>query len=263
MLINKSKIPYERHYIGSTMPAYFGHNPLCICLLYRQFVVVILQHRQLNYNIYEITTMKYRLTFFLFILAINIHIFAQDIEYITYNESYQSYPSLISYAPLRAKAMRKTDNHGGQISINYNSSNNIPDSLKQAIEIAALLWEECLPVEAKITIDVGFGNNLSDMSVTVPYINCSNDTIYALSYYNTYKGNFTQYNEGMVLFSDAIDWCCQYSQGNGNNKKCLSTAMLRAIAITLGFGSTVKKNNQGALYYEIISPGYTPFEYLK
>ena len=205
--------------------------------------------------------MKKRLIFLLFILAINIHIFAQDVELITYNESYQSFPSLIRYAPLRAKTMRKTDNHGGQISINYNSS-NIPDSLKQAIEIATLLWEECLPVEAKITIDVCFGNNLSDMSVTVPYVDCSNDTIYALSYYNTYKGNYTQYNEGTVLFSDAIDWCCQYSQGNGNNKKCLSTAMLRAIAITLGFGSTVKKNNQGSIYFDNNLTGYSPFEYL-
>lgn len=205
--------------------------------------------------------MKNRWTILGCMLVVAIHTYAQDVEYIIYNENYQSYPSSIQNVPLRAKSLRKADNRGGQISINYISP--VPDSLKQAIEIATLLWEECLPVETKFTINVSFDSNATDMSVNVPHVVHTNDTLYTTSYYKTYiSNNFVSLNDGVVVFSNAVNWCCQYSQENSGNMKCLSTAMLRAIARVLGFGSTVQQNEQGSVYFGYSAPGYTPFEYM-
>lgn len=73
-------------------------------------------------------TMKERLTYFLFISLFCCNVFAQNVEYVTYCEDFVSRPSAIHYTPLRAKAMRKSSNHGGQITVSYNSPMNLPSS---------------------------------------------------------------------------------------------------------------------------------------
>ena len=206
-------------------------------------------------------TMKERLTYFLFISLFCCNVFAQNVEYVTYCEDFVSRPSAIHYTPLRAKAMRKSSNHGGQITVSYNSPT--PDSLKQAIEIAVLLWEECLPINANIKLDVSFETISSDMKVSVPYmIDTDNSLLYTSSYFKSYYGYENQYADGNVFFSDTVNWCCSYSQESGNFGVCLTTAMLRAIAITLGFGSTVKKIDPLSICFSYVGNEFSPFEHL-
>lgn len=200
--------------------------------------------------------------FFSFIacLLISIMLYAQDVEFVTYNENFSAEQISTGNFPMHSRGVNRSNNYGAQININYSSV--VPDSLRQAIEVATQLWEDILPVEAHLTIDVKFAQNESDMSVVVPYINHYNDTLYALSYHNTYTSHFDDYLDGYVTFSNAIQWCCQYTQNNSVFQKNISTAMLRAIARTLGFGTTVTKNNRGYFIFEEVQSGYTPFEYM-
>ena len=206
-----------------------------------------------------------RLTFFLSILAVSVSVCSQNIEYITFNEDFSACPSLVKYVPLQAKSMRKSDNHGGQIKINYPSyPSSMPDSLMNAIEIATSLWEERLPVHTNFQIDVSYESNSTDMSVRVPYCRFENDTIkYASSYFQTYLQDTQRTSaDGYVVFSDTAHWCCGYLGIGGGGQKSLSTAMLRAIAIVLGFGTSVRQSAEGAVYFEDHTQGSTLFEYL-
>jgi hypothetical protein len=189
--------------------------------------------------------------------------FAQEINFVTYNESFPSTQAIEQNAPLRIESKRKTNSQGAKINIIYSSV--VPDSLKQAIEVATHLWEDILPPEANIIVDVSIAPKQSDMSVTIPYINqVGNDTLYAKSYFSTYINNeYNQLYDGYIVFSNAIQWCCQSTQGYNVNKKCIATAMLRAIARTLGFGSTVMSDeNTRYIYFTKKEQAYSPFDYL-
>ena len=206
--------------------------------------------------------MKTRSILFILYLLVSPLAFAQDINFVTYNENFSQDTASVRNAPLRAKAMRKAKNHGGEIVLNYISS--VPDSIRDAIEVAKLLWEECLPCKVHIKIDVKFSTNTSEMTVIVPYKSIQYvDTLYPASYYETYiANNATLDNHGTVIFSDAVNWCCKYINSNSANQKNISTAMLRAIARVLGFGSTIVGDDHNRVYFQNSKAGCTPFEHL-
>lgn len=199
--------------------------------------------------------MKTRSILFILYLLVSPLAFAQDVNFVTYNESFPSTQAIEQNAPLRIESKRKTNSQGAKININYSSV--VPDSLKLAIDVATHLWEDILPPEANLNIDVKFAPNESDMHVDVLYISHKNDTLYAQSFHNTYYSRYGNYYDGYITFSNEIPWCSQYIQNNN-----ISTAMLRAIARILGFGTTVIKNNRGNYIFDEVNNGYTPFEYL-
>lgn len=208
--------------------------------------------------------MTHRLIVILSLVMLCFYAYAQDIEFITFDDNFTSDVTHALDAPLRAKYLRKSDNLGGQIDVNYSES--LPDSIKKAISVAVGLWEDCLPLKTRFKMDVRFDFNITDMSVTVPSMKVTgNDTLYPMSYYKTYVSEDYQsdgISDGDVLFSNSVNWTCQYSQGNTASQNDLTTAMLRAIAITLGFGSTVKQNGQGNVYFYRTVSGYTSFEHM-
>ena len=211
-------------------------------------------------NVDKKNTMNNRFFYFIACLLMSIMLYAQDVEFVTYNENFSAEQISTGNFPMHSRGVNRSNNYGAQININYSSV--VPDSLRQAIEVATQLWEDILPVEAHLTIDVKFAQNESDMSVVVPYISERRDTLYAISYYRTYMGPYGELYDGYVTFSNSVEWCSQDVQGNNTTNGCLSTAMLRAIARTLGFGTTVTKNNRGYFIFEEVQSGYTPFEYM-
>lgn len=202
-----------------------------------------------------------RATIFIFICFCGFsHIIAQNVEVLTFVDNYAT-DSISSSTPLRAKSLRKFQNQGGVIEINYTST--IADTLKQAIEIAVQLWEDCLPLNTHIELNVAFVSTIvNDVEVAVPYIP-NNGYLYPMSYYRNFIMAYPSYNDGTISFSESVNWCCSYSENHSGNQKMLSTAMLRAIAITLGFGTTVVQNNTGSVFFGYASNvEYSPFEHL-
>lgn len=205
--------------------------------------------------------MKRRIIILLSMVMLCFYAYAQEIEVITFDENFTSDTPYVLNAPLRAKTLRKSDNLGGQIDVDY--AEILPDSIKNAINEAILLWEDCLPLDTKVKLNVRFAPISSDMRVNVHSISLQNDTVYALSYYRTYKNEYdTTYDDAYIMFSDAVNWCCKYTQDNMGTEKCIYTAMLRAIAIALGFGTTVRQDDDGDIFYYDTNPGYTLFEHM-
>lgn len=208
--------------------------------------------------------MKYHIIIILSMVMLCFYAHAQEIEVITFDENFTSAAPYVYDAPLRNKDLRKSDNLGGQIDVDY--AEILPDSIKNAINVAVELWEDCLPLETRLAIRVRFDFNSTDMSVSVPLMKVEGtDTLYPVAYYKTYVAENYQSDgnsDGDVLFSNSASWTCQYSQGNSTGQNDLTTAMLRAIAITLGFGGTVRQNGEGNVYFYNTNSGYTPFEHM-
>jgi len=195
-----------------------------------------------------------------FVVLLSISsLLSQNVDTLTYTDNFSVANTTSTSIPLRAKALRKSSRRGGSIPITYTS--NIADSLKQAIEIASLLWAESLPTDTKVRLKVSFGNIANDLEVQMSYLYLNTDTLYPMSYYNNYIANYGASEDATIVFSDTVNWSCSYSEQTNNNKS-LTTAMMRGIAIALGFGTTAKQNNSGSLFFQQSDPGYSPFEYL-
>ncbi len=212
--------------------------------------------------------MKQRNLFSILLCLLCIHnhhnVYSQEITTVTYIDNFaQGNTSSNVFVPLRAKSMRKNSQKGGNIKITFESS--MADSLKQAINIASDLWADCLPTGAEVQIGVQFGNVGNDMEVQV--FGVSSDTIfYPLSIYrNMVMSNYVSNTRDAVLtLSDTVNWDCSYSIIN-NTHKHLTTAVLRGIAIALGFGTTVRqisKGNEEIIIFDNTGESYSPFEYL-
>ena len=203
--------------------------------------------------------MKRKIIICVFSLWTFSYLIAQNVEILTFVDDFTT-DSVISYTPLRAKSLRKMQSYGGIIEMTYPSA--IADTLKQAIEIAAQLWADCLPIDTYIKVDAIFDNIVNDVEVQVPYIP-DNGFLYPMSYYRNKINDYPLINDGTIIFSNAENWSCRFSNNSAESQKLLSVAALRAIARILGFGTTVTQNSSGAVFFNNASnTEYTPFEHL-
>lgn len=204
--------------------------------------------------------------FFCLIHLFCISAFAQEITSINYVDNFQQ-ESTGNYInlPFRAKGLRKNAQRGGNIIIHPRLG--IADSLKRAIKIAANLWEDYLPIGTELNIGVELGNVENDMETNVCLYIDSQQLVPSSIYRNLIKGEYVFDNlDAMITLSNTTNWKCNYGEGVQSGEKNLTTAMLRAIAITLGFGTTVvqKTGRNGAEIITFSESGnnYTPFEQL-
>lgn len=148
-----------------------------------------------------------------------------------------------------SKNLRKSARNGAMFKFN-DSFYALEDSVRKSIMFASELWECKLPSGTLIKLEILFEDIQNDMEVLVRYK--SNDMqklTYPSSLYNnsiikTEEEGF----DGTIIFSNTINWDCSYNTGAVSDKN-LSYAMLRAIAICLGHGASIKRIKNNLLSY--------------
>lgn len=145
----------------------------------------------------------------------------------------------------------------------------LPDTIKVCILAAADLWQNSLANDAIVNIECHFeelGTD-NDIETDVVYIRGgNNDVAYPNALYrflNQVEKTEDEIDAAIFINSNKT-WNCTYNEEKSMGQLHLTTAVMRAIAVAMGFGSSVSVKNRGLFDFCANSrgSGYTPFDEL-
>lgn len=191
------------------------------------------------------------------LLVLIVHVNAQDIEMLTFEENC---PVGVVVKPKdTAKKVRLSNSHRGKIVYDFVDA-NMPDSLKLCMKIAAELWGCYLSNEDSLYLKVCYdnnnveGQNAADISLSVYYIADSTTIFYPSCLLRKKNGLETPSRpDAIIHINNTTDWHLGIGR-IGSNSKNLTYALMRAIGTTLGFGSSVKTNKNSKLKFYCKQP---------
>lgn len=166
--------------------------------------------------------------------------------------------------PCLPRTERLSSDFGGVIKVVCGAGIN--DEMQHCIKAAALLWEEKLYIPENVVLKFEkkeLGAEAADFQAQVRYTSFPDaKTTYPNSYYQNFLTDDERvYDEdAIILINEDTDW--EYSfNGKAVDKKNFTTAMLRAIAISLGFGSSVVNDVSHGIIFSI-EGCFSPFDNL-
>jgi len=149
-------------------------------------------------------------------------------------------PTQYVNTPLPAKIQRRSSKKGGNIHIDFDA--NVADSLQLTIGAAADFFASLLPIGTNVGLSVALADIENDMEVSVIY---TLDSLYSYPtslYKNILNKSYNNDNyDATIKFSENASWACGIGSTIRVGEKSLATAMLRAISIALGFGTTISQ----------------------
>lgn len=191
----------------------------------------------------------------LFLLA-GIGASGQETETITYYDNFVDYGNIAGYlAPLSDKEERVSSNAGKII---YESDTQLPDSVRVCIEAAKDLWESRLGngAEVKLTFNYVDMDDDNDIRIDVTYSKKVTPTIpqCLYRYLNKIPLSKTETADAFIDINKKKAWNCSNNDDQINGSRNLTYAMLRSIAVALGFGSSVTQKDVRGSKCIVFSP---------
>lgn len=165
--------------------------------------------------------------------------------------------------PCLERTERLSSDFGGIIEVQLEAG--MSEEMQYCIKAAAQLWEEKLYIPKKVLLRFRkerMGVAAADFEAQVRYSSLAGtNEIYPQSYYmNFLTDNVRESEDAMIRINEDVDWDFSFSKKNVG-KKNLTTAMLRAIAMSLGVGSTVIDNPMTGITF-LVSGCFSPFDNL-
>ncbi len=202
----------------------------------------------------------------LFILPQNV--LSQERFYIDYIDSFTESSSSGGFSlPIIDKAKRLKSKSAISFQIEHDA--NVPDSVVKCMEVASDIWRSCLNMNTnyKVRLEVVWDDlpEDQDVKVSVAYLHdplTGNYTPTSL-YYSLMSDNE---NDGApdakITINKNKTWDCGYSTENNVGMRNLNYAMLRSIAVALGFGSSLylSRLSTGNIVKFYFSDGYSVFD---
>ena len=153
--------------------------------------------------------------------------------------------------PCLLRTERLSSDFGGVIEVQFGGG--MSEEMQYAIKAAAQLWEEKLYIPKKIILKFEkerMGMEAADFAAQVRYtLLPGGNEAYPQSFFiNFLTDNKRLAEDAVILVNEDVDWDYSFS-GEVTNKKNLTTAMLRAIAMSLGFGSSVVNNTAKGIIF--------------
>ncbi len=172
---------------------------------------------------------------------------------IRYEEKCQPGNVLFENSKVPSKQHRVSSKRGD---IRLLHTEDFPDSIKIALELAENLWESKIYTKQPIYIGVYFEPMDEDISMVsdVIYYGENDPDLFgcpislASQLKNYLYGDSTNLGCGIVAFNSEIDWDCGFT-GNASPGYNLTTMALRGIARCLGFGSSIIELDDNLCYY--------------
>ncbi|MBO5180603.1 MAG: hypothetical protein J6B92_01785 [Paraprevotella sp.] len=171
-------------------------------------------------------------------------------EIISFSEKFQPPTEDITVTGTLSKEQRFSNTICGIINLTFDET--LPDTMRISLQAAASIWENYLDNEANINIRVDYVDELSDADIVTsvvyvgggePFINYPQSLYY---YINNDLNNNGYPFDAIVQINKHTKWDCNLGGTFSPNTNNLAYAMMRAIATTLGFGSSVR-NSKGAI----------------
>lgn len=186
---------------------------------------------------------------------------AQDVEdvVLTYSDTYVSPVQNNIKIPILSKQQRSSNN---AITIVY-KTNGLSEEVTKCLEYAIDIWKANIRSASSIFLEVNMADLEEDIRTDVHYTNTSSGYApLALSAYLKQTDERPHdIPDGIISINKGSDW--DYNVGenivsDGNN---LTFGIMRAIALTMGFGSSVRMNENNAYYFSC-KRGYSLFDKL-
>ena len=163
--------------------------------------------------------------------------------------------ALQTIKPCLLRTERSNSDFGGIIEVQCEAG--MSEEMQCCIKVAAQLWEEKLYIPKKVVLKFEkekMGVGAEDFEAQVRYTSLLGTTkMYSQSYFmNFLSDDKRNVEDAIIKINDDVDWDYSFS-GETINKKNLTTAMLRAIAMSLGFGSSVIDNSTKGITFFVIN----------
>lgn len=208
--------------------------------------IFVLQKKMLTLlQITNNSIMKKIIVLFLLSLFYSQVLLSQEIVTVDYVEHFEKNGvDSISSKPILSKVARI--NNKTAISFDISYDDNIPDSVSKCLQVATDIWRNCLNINSdyKIRIKAVWDElpEEEDVITTVCYTK-HNGYLYPTSLYCSLVNNLGTDGapDAKIIINKNKKWYCGYNADNNANYSSLAQAMLRSIAVALGFGSSVNK----------------------
>lgn len=157
---------------------------------------------------------------------------------------------------------------GSRLTFQILYDENVPDTVVKCLQVAADIWRSCLNINANhaITLQLAWEDlpNNEDIKNNVQYVIGKNYNLIPSSLYYSVKSNEKNNRpfDAKITINKNLNWDCGYNVENKAGVRNLSYAMLRSIAVALGFGSTLtlaKYNSEPVVKFQH-SQGHSLFE---
>lgn len=170
---------------------------------------------------------------------------SQEVEKLTFFEKYRQgeSPATVSILP---KEQRLSCRNKGNIGLEW--SGDIPDSVRICAEVAADIWRSCIETENAVRLECHYEDLDSDNDVEIEVFYKQNEGIYyPTSLYRHLWGELgeTTKPDAEIHINKKMEWDCSHNETVVPSARSMTYAMMRAIAISLGFGSSVTRNTIG------------------
>lgn len=209
-----------------------------------------------------------------YILLILVSIFPQIVSsqekiYINYAESFNVANTTNTVSlPILSKENRLKSNSCISFKLKY--ENSVPDSVVKCLEVATDVWRSCLNINSNYTIRLQLEwNDLpndEDVKVKVLYIKDNDNNYVPSSLYYSLDPDLNENNsyDAIITVNKNVKWDCGYSIEKKYDVRNLNYAMLRSIAVALGFGSSLSLTNfsTGPIVKFPFSKGHSLFDNL-
>ena len=199
--------------------------------------MIIVTMRMLLYNHLEF--MRKILVLIISFLLYFVSAFSQEIEYITFAESFTSANNQNAVYPILPKEERLKNRNLLQFKDTIDKA--IPDSMARCIAVAQDLWRNSIdaPIGATINIYYSYTDIDNDIETSVAYKRLDGIWYpYCLAKVLGKSNDEKKAPDAIIKINKNTKWDCGFSE-NSNNTKNLTYALLRSIAVSLGFGSSV------------------------
>lgn len=197
---------------------------------------------------------------FAFFILYNSFLYAQEIVIFSFKDKFIDNSTPTTVIPCMAKAQRLASANRGNIIATYPS---LPDSVKRCIEVATQTWESYLSNEDTVYLRFEFGNiENADIQTDVAYFSMKKEkNIFPVSLARHKKLTMGTVSIGYdaLIINQNVLWDCGFSEKINSSSKNLTSALLRGIATSLGFGSSVKLKEDASIDFRY-RYGYSPFD---
>ncbi len=187
------------------------------------------------------------MTFISLLMSTFVCLGQDETEIFTFTDSFESASSgTLTNVPLLSKSERVTKNDG---LIEITAIGEIPDSIVTCANVAANIWESVIKNKSKIHFQLKYEDIGNEATKTeVVYNTDKGKYVPSSLYYQTYPENENPCYATLIVNSK-MNWICDHSsqvfEGRGN----LTYSLLRAIGVTLGFGSSLQLKTTGNSTY--------------
>lgn len=175
--------------------------------------------------------------------------FAQEYKTLRFVDKFSDVETVVPPVYMQPKAERLSA-HSAKFNVDIDPS--IPDSVATCINVAVDIWSGKLRAEEPINLRFVYEDFSDDIDVITDVIYIKPDdepygkpsALYKQAYHDV-SNNM----DASISINKLRRWECSHSHSSGNNKN-LTTAMLRAVGVALGFGSSVTQRGNAIVFQE-------------